>query len=190
MRMTTPNLRIVGVLLALGLGLLVMAPAELRAQTSAMGGREPSSIPATAGYANPIPASGAAYASAYANPFVNPSFNPYLNPYMTVVPTDPELGLLYLLGAQSARGGLGSGQLSGTRGPQAASDRPVSTSPPSPITSPQTRPRTTTTRGPARLPGSPMVPTVGAESYFQRLPDRGGAAADYFGRSVRRVPQP
>jgi hypothetical protein len=50
-----------------------------------------------------------------ANPFANPYLNPYLNPTMTAQPMTPEASLLYLMAAQRATGGIGSGRISGVR---------------------------------------------------------------------------
>lgn len=51
----------------------------------------------------------------FANPYMNPYLNPYLNPYATQQRMSPGDAALYLFSAQSAMGGIGSGQLSGVR---------------------------------------------------------------------------
>src|SRR4051794_34339570 len=48
-------------------------------------------------------------AGPFANPAMNPYLNPYLNPYMTTAPMGRDAALLYLLAAQRAGGGIGSG---------------------------------------------------------------------------------
>ncbi len=158
---------------------LSVAPGGASAQAT-------SPIPAAGGYANPIPAGASAYTTAYANPYTSPAFNPYLNPYMTAVPISPDLGLLYMLGAQNARGGLGSGRISGVRSAEEGTDRHQPYSVP-PTMGRASRPLST---GAARMPYTLAHPTAGAERYFQRVPDRGASAANYYGRSVRRIPQP
>src|SRR4051794_34391924 len=77
------------------------------------------------------------------NPYLmGPYANPYLNPALTQYPTSRDAALLYLLGAQRASGGVGSGALGG---PGAARPAPA-----------------------AEMPGSLMVPGGGAARYFQR----------------------
>lgn len=185
---TTPILRTLGVALA---ACWLADAGQATAQTTASRDEAGVPAPAAAGFANPITPGLGAYASPYANPFTNPYFNPYLNPYMTTVPMSPDLGMLYLLGARSARGGLGSGQISGVRAAERGTDRRQPNSvPPTISRRSRSRSRSRSSRGPARMPRSLARPTAGAERYFGRLPDRGAAAADYYGRSVRRLPQP
>jgi hypothetical protein len=74
----------------------------------------------------------------YGNPYSVPSMNPFLNPYASMyAPASPSNAALYFFAAQQSMGGIGSGQISGTRpGPVAAessspipSDRRVSDTP-------------------------------------------------------------
>lgn len=155
-----------------------MAAGRSGAQEAGTG--RPASAPVSNGYANPIPPGGSPYTSPYANPFANPTFNPYLNPYMTAVPVEPEAALLYFLAAQRASGGIGSGRPSGVRAAQEGTDRRYGASSTTPATA------GAGVRGPALMPRSVAAPGSGAERYFGRLPDRGGAAADYYSRNVRR----
>ncbi len=48
-------------------------------------------------------------------PGAEPGMIPYMNPAMTLAPMDRETAWLYLLSMNQARGGLGSGRLSGSR---------------------------------------------------------------------------
>ena len=83
-------------------------------------------------------------ANPYTNPMTNPLLNPYWNPALTQSPMGRDAALLYLLNAQRAGGGIGSGVPSGLRAPAAT---------PAPA---------------AEMPRSLMVPGGGAARYFQR----------------------
>jgi hypothetical protein len=56
------------------------------------------------------------------NPFAVPAMNPFLNPYASMyAASSPSNAALYFVAAQQSMGGIGSGQLSGTRpGPRRA----------------------------------------------------------------------
>jgi hypothetical protein len=52
----------------------------------------------------------------YANPYTVPALNPFMNPYAALyAPANPQNAALYFFAAQQSMGGIGSGQLSGTR---------------------------------------------------------------------------
>jgi hypothetical protein len=86
-----------------------------------------------------------------------PALNPFLNPYASLyAPANPQNAALYFFAAQQSMGGIGSGQLSGTRPrPGAQAQAPA----PSPI--------------PADRRVSD-TPGAGAARYFNR-PIRGGS---------------
>jgi hypothetical protein len=79
--------------LSLTMGLSVLAAGAAAAQGVAGRGRTSGASPA----------------------YYNPYMNPILNPALTQRPMDPAVPLLYLMGANDAAGGLGSGRLSGVR---------------------------------------------------------------------------
>jgi hypothetical protein len=84
-----------------------------------------------------------------------PALNPFLNPYASLyAPATPANAALYFFAAQQSMGGIGSGQLSGTR-PRPGAQAPA----PSPI--------------PADRRVSD-TPGAGAARYFNR-PVRGGS---------------
>jgi hypothetical protein len=89
--------------------------------------------------------------SSYANPFLNPAYSPYMNP---AAAQGRDAGFLYLLAAQRASGGVGSGMLGGTHATAATASRPA-----------------------AEMPRSAMVPGGGAARYFQRGLSGGGGVA-------------
>jgi hypothetical protein len=96
-------------------------------------------------------------AGLYANPYMVPAMNPFLNPYASLyAPTSPQNAALYFFAAQQSMGGIGSGQLSGSRprpGAQAQAASPI----------------------PADRRVSD-TPGAGAARYFNR-PVQGGASA-------------
>lgn len=103
----------------------------------------------------------------YVNPYNNPYLNPFLNPVAATQPMDRNSALYYLLSAQSANGGLGSGrmgrtQAQGTTGNPGSSGRPV-----------------------AEMPRAAMVPGAGAARYFGRGPVKVQSPDPYFGRKNR-----
>jgi hypothetical protein len=81
--------------------------------------------------------SGAGATGFTANPYAMPMMNPFMNPYAAMyAPANQQNLALYFLAAQSASGGIGSGQMSGTRprpavqaAPTVAADRRVSDTP-------------------------------------------------------------
>jgi len=69
--------------------------------------------------ANTPPSAGAP--GFYSNPYSVPTMNPFLNPYAALyAPATPQNAALYFFAAQQSMGGIGSGQLSGSRPPAAA----------------------------------------------------------------------
>jgi hypothetical protein len=72
--------------------------------------------------------SGTGASGMYANPYAMPMMNSFLNPYASLyAPANPQNAALYFLAAQSSSGGIGSGQISGSRplpGAQAAAPAP------------------------------------------------------------------
>jgi hypothetical protein len=99
--------------------------------------------------------SGTGASGMYANPYSMPMMNPFLNPYASLyAPANPQNLALFYLAAQSNNGGIGSGQISGTRprpGAQAAAPAPH-------------------VRRTSDAPGS------GAARYFNRTVQGGGSA--------------
>ena len=60
--------------------------------------------------------SGAGASGMFANPYAMPMMNPFLNPYASLyAPANPQNAALFFLAAQSSSGGIGSGQISGSR---------------------------------------------------------------------------
>ncbi|GIW87566.1 MAG: hypothetical protein KatS3mg108_1890 [Isosphaeraceae bacterium] len=109
------------------------------------------------------PAVGRRPVSAVPQPFyLNPAMNPYLNPYLTTTTMTPDAALLYLLAAQNARGGIGSGQLSGVRAVEAGRSAR------------------------ADDPGTSAVPPSGYRRYFQRGLGATGGERSYFQRGLGR----
>ncbi|MDR3636711.1 MAG: hypothetical protein P4L84_23105 [Isosphaeraceae bacterium] len=104
-----------------------------------------------------------------ANPYANPYLNPFLNPYM--MQTQPNVGpqnmLLFMMAAQQMNGGIGSGQISGSRpGPSA---------------------RPAPTQGAAtRAAGIPSGRTA---RYFNRSYADGGGASRFYGRQESYFPR-
>jgi hypothetical protein len=103
------------------------------------------------------------------NPYANPMMNPFLNPYMTQVPMSRNTMLMYFATAQSAKGGIGSGQLSGVRPPRGQNQAPAAGQ----------------RRLPAEMPLSSGVPAGGAGRYFQRGPVAPQNRGAYFQRHNR-----
>lgn len=103
-----------------------------------------------------------------ANPYANPYMNPYLNPYMTQTKMGRTDALLYFYSAQTANGGLLSGQPNSAR---TASARPVSGA--------------SNRRQSAEMPTSVSVPGSGAGRYFQRGAATAAGRAPYFQRHNR-----
>jgi hypothetical protein len=102
--------------------------------------------------------------AAFANPYANPYLNPFLNPFAAQTSMGRRDALYYLFAAQSANGGLGSGQLSGVR--------------PGPATAGRRRPA-------ADMPLASDVPGRGAARYFQRGPNLPQSRGAYFQRHNR-----
>jgi hypothetical protein len=106
-----------------------------------------------------VAAGGAGGAGYYGNPYMMPAMNPFLNPYASLyAPTTPQNAALYFFAAQQSMGGIGSGQLSGTR------PRPPGQSAPAHSPIPDDR-RVSDTPG------------AGAARYFNR-PVKGGRVPD------------
>jgi hypothetical protein len=106
----------------------------------------------------PPPASNSA--TMLGNPYMNPGLNPYLNPYMTQQPMNGSNALLYLYAANTARGGIGSGQLSNP-------------------------PASRTRSGAAELPDSVSRPGGGAAKYFNPGPVNVNGAGRYYNQRGR-----
>lgn len=107
----------------------------------------------------------AAYASvaaARANPYLNPTINPYLNPYLSTTSMSPDAALLYLLAAQNASGGLGSGEISGVRAAEEGRSARSAT------------------------PPRAVPPRSGYRRYFQRGIGATGGERTYFQRGAGR----
>jgi hypothetical protein len=108
----------------LGIGLVMSAWALISPQATSAQYAPP---PPPASTTNPATALG------IGNPYMNPALNPYLNPAITQQPMNGSNALLYLYAANTARGGIGSGQLSNpptTRGRSRAAELPDSVSRP------------------------------------------------------------
>lgn len=99
-----------------------------------------------------------------ANPYANPYANPFLNPYMTQTPSQGNPAL-YFLAAQQYNGGIGSGQLSGTR--------------PAPATA---SPAGSVARRASDVPGG------GASVFFNRAPRPTPTAGRHYNRPSRYYP--
>jgi hypothetical protein len=98
-----------------------------------------------------------------ATPFANPYTNPFLNPYMAQTTMGRQTTLMYFLAANQANGGLGSGQISGSRPAPGSSGR----------------------RQTAEMPTSLGSPGGGAGRYFQRGAAAAGGRGPYFQRHNR-----
>jgi hypothetical protein len=80
---------------------------------------------ATAGMGTGTGTGTAGGAGMYANPYMAPAMNPFLNPYAALyAPANPQTAALYFFAASQSMGGIGSGQLSGTR-PRPGSQAPA-----------------------------------------------------------------
>src|SRR4051794_2022535 len=105
---------------------------------------------------------GASTAGMTGNPYAVPTMNPFLNPYASMYASaSPTNAALYFFAAQQSMGGIGSGQISGTR------PGPVSATAPSPI--PDDR-RVSDTPG------------AGAARYFNRSIKGGGIPNHHYSR--------
>ncbi len=98
-----------------------------------------------------------------ANPYNMPSMNPFLNPYAAMyAPATANNAALYFFAAQQSMGGIGSGQMSGTR--------PNPTAPPA---------------GYVPIPADRRVsdtPGAGAARYFNRPVQGGGVPDRHYNR--------
>jgi len=105
----------------------------------------------------------------YGNPYMNPYVNPFMNPYATQMQTTPGNAALFFFGAQAASGGIGSGQLSGSRGAG----------------------RTAAPRQPSGRSAEDRQPNAGVPSsvsrYFQRGPEK-ARAGSFYNRQGRYYP--
>jgi hypothetical protein len=97
--------------------------------------------------------------------------NPYLNPYLATTNVPPDVALYYMLQAQKASGGIGSGAISGVRDLEQG--------------------RRGQTASKAKNSATARAATgQGASRYFQRGPNRFGArTAPYFQRTGGRFDQ-
>jgi hypothetical protein len=92
-----------------------------------------------------------------------PAMNPFLNPYAAMyAPASPQNAALYFFAAQQSMGGIGSGQISGTR-PRPGAQAPL----PSPI--------------PADRRVSD-TPGAGAARYFNRQSRGGSVPNSHYNR--------
>jgi hypothetical protein len=108
-----------------------------------------------------------------ANPYANPYLNPFINPYMTQTNVGARNTLLYMMAAQQMNGGLGSGQLSGSRPAASASARKA------PAAAPAKEPS----------PRAPGVPGGRTARYFNRSYAEGGGLTRYYGRQDSYFPR-
>jgi hypothetical protein len=99
-----------------------------------------------------------------ANPSAVPSMNPFLNPYASMyASSSPSNAALYFVAAQQGLGGIGSGQLSGTR----------------------PRPGAAAAVAPSPIPSDRRVsdtPGAGAARYFNRAVKGGGVPDQHYNR--------
>jgi hypothetical protein len=109
------------------------------------------------------------YGGMYANPYANPYTNPFLNPYMTQGQIQGNAAL-YFFAAQQANGGIGSGQLSGTR----PARRAAAPAPP-PRAQDDTRRATD-------------IPGAGAAGFFNRSYRPATSVGRYYNRTGRYHP--
>ena len=110
-----------------------------------------------------------------ANPFANPYANPFLNPAMTQTQMAPGSAALYFFAAQQANGGIGSGQISGSR-PPSRSNRPVATPTPEPDAG--QRPTDTPGGGAAHYFNRGLKPVERTGRYYNR-------SGSFYGRNAR-----
>src|SRR4051812_25143008 len=69
----------------------------------------------------------------YGNPYAVPTMNPFLNPYASLyAPASPQNAALYFFAAQQSMGGIGSGQMSGTRPRPGTGTAPAAAASPTP----------------------------------------------------------
>ena len=108
----------------------------------------------------PSPSQNATMPLGIGNPYMNPALNPYLNPAITQQPMNGGNALLYLYAANTARGGIGSGQLSNP---------------------PASRPRSRA----AELPDSVSRPGGGAARFFNPGPVNTNGAGRYYNQRGR-----
>ncbi len=112
----------------------------------------------------PSPAIGISpMANPYLNPYANPYVNPHANPYILPMTPGAGMGGLYAFSAATSLTGIGSGQLSGSRGVVAAGSQKTS---PRDI-----RPDTTHDSpgaGASRYFQGAYGPTTGADRYYGR----------------------
>jgi hypothetical protein len=151
--------------LALTVSGWVSGQSPATAQQSVVGRGVGSSVgyPYGASNAGGAVARSAPAAGMYGNPYAVPTMNPFLNPYASLyAPASPQNAALYFFAAQQSMGGIGSGQLSGTR------PRP----------------------GPAPVQASPIpddrrvsdTPGAGAARYFNRPVKGGGVPNSHYNR--------
>ena len=120
-----------------------------------------------------------------ANPYMNPYMNPYLNPMATQQPMTGRDAALYMYMANSARGGLGSGVISGTRpmpGNAMAVAAPAQGRGAKANNAMQNKPAQNGRRPVAEMPDSVSAPGAGASRFFNPGPVNTGGAGRYYNR--------
>ena len=133
------------------------------------------------GGAGVAPGASPTSASAMANPYTNPMMNPFLNPYMaafsgpTTTQNTAQNAAMYFFAAQASSGGIGSGQLSGSRPAPGAGAGRSSASSRAAKTAERTQKETSVVRtsdipggGAARYFGRGTQPSAGPNPYFNR----------------------
>lgn len=103
-----------------------------------------------------------------ANMFANPYMNPFMNPLMTQQQMPAGNAALYFFAANQANGGIGSGQMSGTR--RGPGNRPASA------------PAHAAPRGSANVPGGSSA------RFFARQYPSGGSPKSYYNRQDSHFP--
>ena len=126
-----------------------------------------------------------------ANPYMNPYMNPYLNPMATQQPMTGRDAAVYMYMANSARGGLGSGVISGTR-PLPGNATALNAAQPkgrgakNPNNNLNNAMRNVPTqngrRSVAEMPDSASAPGAGASRFFNPGPVNNGGAGRYYNR--------
>ena len=120
-----------------------------------------------------------------ANPYMNPYLNPYLNPVATQQPMTGRDAALYMYMANSARGGLGSGLLSGTRpipGNAVGSNQPRQPLKANGRPALRNRQAPSHRREVAEMPDSVAAPGASAARFFAPGPVNANGAGRYFAR--------
>ena len=126
-------------------------------------------------------------AAMMANPYLNPYLNPYMNPTATQRPMSGRDAALYLYMANSANGGLGSGQVSGTRPIPGAVNVGVAGQRAVAPARPQAAGGAASKRLKGKLPAAEMPnsasePGSGAAKFFNPGPGNSNGAGRYYAR--------